>query len=69
MTLAELLRGRTVDEIPVVAVVAAAGSLAQLPPGEVVIFTRAAPAVAPLPAAVPPSSPPATEENKEASQL
>ena len=74
-TLAELLRGRTVDEFPVVALVAAAGScLAPLPPGEVVAFARAAPAVAHLPpvAAIPPPSAPSSavaEGNREVSQL
>ncbi len=61
VTLAELLRGRTVDEHPVVALVAATAagggggggsSAPPLPPGEVVAFARAAPpAVVPLPAA------------------
>ena len=51
VTLAELLRGRTVAEFPVVALFAAAEE-SSLPPGEVVAFARASPAIVPvLPAA------------------
>ena len=67
ITLAELLRGRTIDEFPVVAVVGSGSSAPLLPPGEVVAFSRAAPAVVPLPPAAP--LPPVAEENKESSQL
>ena len=50
VTLAELLRGRTVDEFPVVALFAGSpsSSTLMLPPGEVVPFARAAPAIVTL---------------------